>query len=505
MKKTDWEKMKSFKQAEIDLLSESKLSVESKCIPEHEEFLEWFSGRHNNPLVIDIKKSLHWFIEYMGHDSWLDRRRKLIDYFRRQENNQYENSENHDLENEKARLAFHEDWIAWYLYLAESLADRPAADEPGQSIRIYPFFATIGKFSKELKKVRGIDAKLHDLLKKRINQPDSVLFELVVAICYLKNGWKVEFIPEKAETKTPDLHVARGDQDYFVECKRLSKTTQYAKEENAEWRKRWREVVPLLNKYPHSVFLDVKFKVEVAKTDVKIVAEAFDNMASCGAVKSGDCYENEHVIICAKHINMGRVHSHLNKWLVRYPSAQLHSLVDDNYEPQGSYTFVGTVKLVTISPDNESVVNRFVDEIGKISCAKWECVAAESIDKKAKVVKNLLVKAVNQAPKNRSTIVHIGYETLHGPHIEYLRDAKIHALISSFCFNDKDIPSIFCHSFQPRLLEGEDWDFAETTKAYGFSEDPHNLLHDNLLMDREESIRVNGTHWSQDIEEYLNR
>lgn len=100
----------------------------------------------------------------------------------------YEEPEKYDVESNKGRMAFYEDWVAWYLYLAESLADRPAVDEPSQSSRVWPFFATIGKYSDELKKVKGIDDKLHDLLKKRINQPDSILFELVVEICYLKNG-----------------------------------------------------------------------------------------------------------------------------------------------------------------------------------------------------------------------------------------------------------------------------------------------------------------------------
>lgn len=482
-------------------------SIEDSTIQsEYKEFYELFDNRHDDPLTIDIKKALHWFLEYMGDDDWFERRQNVIEYFSKIAKNLNEEQDAYDFDsNKKSRMAFYEDWVAWYLYLAESLADRPAVDEPSQSSRIWPFFATIGKYSEELKKVKGIDAKLHDLLKKRINQPDSILFELVVAICYLRNGWTVEFIPETGKSKTPDLSVLRGNQNYFVECKRLAKVTEYSEKERAHWIKRWREVLPLLIQYPHSVFLDIEFKVEVEKTEVNLVAKVFQDMVLAGEVEHGSCFENEHVRVCVKHMDMKRIHDHFDKWMVKYPSPQLHALFDDNYDPQGSYTNACIAKLVEINPDSESVINIFADEIDKAYCAKWECTAVESINRKAKDVKNLLVKAVKQAPKNGSTIVHIGYETLHGPHVEYIRDAKIVELLSSFKFGDKDIASIFCHSFQSRLFANNEWDFAETTRYFGITKNPNELLNNNLLMDRDGTEKANETHWSQDMQEYLNR
>lgn len=498
-------KMKSFKQSMKNLSLQSKKSEGSEMLPEHKEFYEWFDKRYDDPFTIDIKKALHWFLQYMGENSWLDRRKKVIDYFSKMAKKLYEEPEKFDVDSDEGRMAFYQDWIAWYLYLAESLADRPAVDEPSQSSRIWPFFATIGRYSEELKKAKGIEDKLHDLLKKRINQPDSILFELVVAICYIKNGWNVEFIHESGKGKTPDLYVTRGDQKYFVECKRLAKVTEYSENERSEWLKRWREVLPLLLQYPDSVFLDIEFKIEVAKTDIGLAAKAFHDMALSGAVKHGFCVENEHVKVCAKHMDMQRIHDHFDKWMVKFPSPQLYALFDDDYDPQGSYTNACIAKLVEVSPDSESVIKIFADELDKAYCAKWVCTAIESIDKKAKDVKNLLVKAVNQAPENGSTIIHIGFETLHGPHIEYIRDAKIVELLSDFDFGDKDIASIFCHSFQSRLFANNEWDFAETTRLFGFTEDPNKLLRDNLLMDREGTVKANETHWSQDMAEYLCR
>lgn len=44
------------------------------------------------------------------------------------------------MEEERARIAFHEDWIGWYLYIIESIFERPVVDEIAQGSRIYPFF-----------------------------------------------------------------------------------------------------------------------------------------------------------------------------------------------------------------------------------------------------------------------------------------------------------------------------------------------------------------------------
>ncbi len=173
-------------------------------LKEHKEFYEMFEKRHEDPLTIDIKKALHWFLDYMGEEEWRKRRSKVIQYFRNTNRAIYGQSEKIDKGFDRGRMAFHEDWIAWYLYLAESLVDRPAVDEPFQSARIWPVLATIGQYVDELKKIEGIKFKLHDLLKKKVNQPDSNLFEFLVAICYIRNNWTVEFIPETSGRKTPD-------------------------------------------------------------------------------------------------------------------------------------------------------------------------------------------------------------------------------------------------------------------------------------------------------------
>jgi len=467
-------------------------------IPEHKEFAEWFDNRLDDEFTKDILKASNWFLEFMGETTWRERKENVIRYFSQMSKNIFEDKKDIGFSSNQGRMAFYDDWIAWYLYLAESLELRPMVGEPSQSARIWPFFSTIGKHIALLKLTTGIEFKLQELLIKKGNLPDSILFEFVVAICYLRNGWEVAFIPETGAHKTPDLHVKKKDREFFVECKRLAKGTLYSDKERTEWLKRWENALPYLTGYSKSVFLDVIFKKEVMETSEFIIADAIKELTSCKSTVQGSCLENKEIKVCARHIDMFKIHNHLKKWMVKYPSQQLNYLLDENYEPDGSYTSAYQIELVEVAPDKESVVNLFVKNIKKAYCAKWECIAEESIDKKARDVKNLLVKAVNQAPEKGSTVVHIGYETLHGPFVEFIRDNKIVELISSFDFGSKNIASVFCHSFQPKVLPDNEWEFAETTRYFGINSKPEDILEDNLLMQREHSVISNETHWMQD-------
>lgn len=149
--------------------------------------------------IIEAKKALAFLIQSMGENEWEKRRAAVVAYF-----NSIPNllpNKNHTTESARSRkpyapYAMYDDWMAWYMYLVESLVDRPACDEPMQSARIYPFFSTIGRHIEDLKSIGGINDRIETLLNKKRNQPDACLYEIVVALTYIRNGWKVDFIPE---------------------------------------------------------------------------------------------------------------------------------------------------------------------------------------------------------------------------------------------------------------------------------------------------------------------
>lgn len=472
---------------------------DTKIEDQYAEFYEHFNNRHNDPLVQKIKIAYHWFIEILGEHNWALRREEVLVYFNSM------NTENTDISllDEDARLAFYDDWVAWYLYLIESLADKPTVSAPPQFERIKYFFAVIGENKEKLMGVKGIDSKLNDLLIKTINQPDSILFELVVAICYLNNGWEVEFIPETGAHKTPDIKVVKGINTFYVECKRLAKVTQYSESERKEWLIRWKIAQPVMIQYHKPTFFNVIFKTEIVKTHTHIFLDAVKAIYNSRELeKSGVSeFSSEDIYVRAHLIDMQRVNDHLEKWYVKCPSPQLYSLLDEKYDPCGAYTVVCKLKPCYFDNEEPNALNTFIDDIDMPFCVKWVCIAEESINKKAKDIKKVLVGAVNQAPMGEPTIVHIGYETLHGPEIELVREKKIRELISKFDFMEKDIAIIYCHSFQSLPLINGNWDFAETTQYFSQSyEGQRNLLEQPLLLaNSEETTYSNEAHWVQDL------
>lgn len=473
----------------------------SKEIQESLERMEDGAWYHHTRIALE------WFLSYLKEEDWNVRKGNVVNYFREQEDKVYQNHSEaaEGYKDEKNRVAFHEDWVAWYLFLVECLHHRPLVSEMAQSARVFPFFSAIGRHIDIAKDIKGIDNKLNELLNGKMNQPDSTLFELVVAIMYARNGYSVEFIPETALNKTPDLKVTREKESYFVECKRLAKITEYAHSERQQWSERWFKLVPLLAGYKYPIFVDVVFKVEIQDTDKAILVNVFNRIKS--KVVKGKIlkYEDEEIVIHINVINMDEVNNHFEKYFVKWNSPQMVSLLAGGFNSSYNYSHLCNPKeLMRCGLDKDyDVLNIFCSGINNGFCVRWECIAEESINKKAKDVKTHLSKAVRQAPDKEPTIIHISYETLHGPIVEINRANKIAESINLFDCGGKDIRAIYCHAFQPSVSE-EDWEIAETTMRFGKNGfEPLNFLFHDLLLDEEDTIIESDTHWEQDISTLL--
>lgn len=468
-----------------------------------EEWQQIYEERQLIGWVKNTKLTLDWFLSYISPESWDARKKNVVRYFKRQHNLLLEGAGNAALamEEESARIAFHEDWMAWYLYIIESIHERPVVDELYQGSRIYPFFSAIGRHIELAKKIKGIDSKLHEILNGKNNQPDATLFEIMVAITYARNGWVVEFIPEKPTEKTPDLLVRKGGVSFYVECKRQSKVTGYSEEERKEWRARWMSLMPALMYFGNPVFIDVTFKTEVASTDRDIVKKSFLNIMLQGRLVTERTFEDATIKVGVRPINLAKVNAHFTKYFVRLNSPQFVSLLSGGFKSSDNYTHVTSpIDLVTVGPEDDyHALNVFCTGLNTAYCARWVCIAEESIDKKAKDVKKLLSKAVSQAPEEMPTIVHIAYETLHGPHIEFQRADKIIASLAGFDCKGKNICAIYCHAIQPSVSE-DDWEIAETTTRFGrHGILPELILPHDLLFDEADTQIRNDTHWNEDL------
>lgn len=452
----------------------------------------------NDGWVNDAGKALYWFIEHLGNTQWEERRNGVVEYFQSVKEKIYTESEIQIIEFEKSisPIAVYDDWIAWYMYLIESLFERPYCDDPFQSVRIYPFFASIGKNIDKLKKIPGIDKRLSDVLNKRKNQPDSTLYELAVASLYCRNGWSVEFLEESLDTKTPDLKVTKENETYLVECKRLAKVNEYAEKERTEWLKRSKHLFNAMRLLDAMTFAEIVFKVPIEETDETILGTAMSYYIQSGMLSEGLTLSNKEIDFKASLLDLNRINDQLLNASTRPHSPNMIEVLIGNYDKHGNYTQVlSPSEIEIINPESEDcILNEFYKSVHEAYFAKWDCIAEVSIDKKAKDLTKMLSKAVVQIPDNQRGIIHIGYETVTGTLVEIERQKKIQSMVEKFDFGNKNIQSIQCNALQLMPIPNN-FECDETTLYFEKGPDP--ILEDNLLFGFEEIVPGINVHWEE--------
>jgi len=150
----------------------------------------------------DVRRAFDYFASYLKQDVWKKRRTAIesqIESFHSSEPG--------------ARLSIADDRSGWYLYLIECFLFDQQKYEPLQGCRILPIFKRLGEDLELLKQIHGIDRKINALLNRDLQNPDTTLFEILIALLWKRNGWPlVEFIDESATEKTADIR-ATSDVD----------------------------------------------------------------------------------------------------------------------------------------------------------------------------------------------------------------------------------------------------------------------------------------------------
>lgn len=445
--------------------------------------------------------ALNWFIQIMGEDEWIERRQAVVNYFKSIDivNLTKGNIQPNDIHKFYHPIAFYDDWMGWYMYLVESIIQRPTVDDPFQSARIYPFFAAIGRGMIGLKDVPGITDRLKEMLNKQKNQPDSSLFELAVANLYLRNGWSVSFLKEKKFVKTPDFEINRGDQTFFVECKRLAKIPDSAENERRGWQKRFHHLASAMKAYGISVHAEVNFDIPISEVPEYALGQLFTYYCVTGWIKTGKTFSINSINFSVKVLDLVEINKTLKHQGPRLNSPSLIKVITGDYEMHGNYTQLfdfAHVEEVGLN-DGLHVLNKFCYGIHAVYSAKYKCHAKSSIEMKAKDVKKVLKKATEQFPSEKPGIIHIGYETVMGPEVETMRYEKTKVTVNNFDFKDINIEAVYCHAIQP-LIKIEEFECAETTLY--FEKNPRTILNDELLLNPPGLESVQSTHWDQDLE-----
>lgn len=326
------------------------------------------------------------------------------------------------------------------------------------------------------------------------DQPDSGLFEILVALRWLKSGWnEVELIPAASSEKSPDIRAASKRQEWLIECKRLAKSSEYSIKERESWLRMWLHLSRFLIHERIPVILNVEFHEEL-----EALPETFllDELAEKLKLTVLPCtiYSNQTCTVSVKFVDLKAAQAHLKSHYVRYPSEQLNLLIAGYRDPNRGFTSVVEGKIVSVG--EKSGLNRFLDEIRFAAGSFWHCDAERSIERKARDIRKHLAEAVSQLPANKKSVVHIGLETLDGALVEAKRYERICNTVFQFDLKGKDVRWIYCHLFQSYSPPTQGWVLDETVYHFsnenGFADEP---LNKRTLVVPDEDASSPAVHW----------
>jgi hypothetical protein len=304
------------------------------------------------------------------------------------------------------------DEIGWYLYLAEqSIADPPSL-ETDQASRVLPYLNALGRNLESILQVKNIESRIRRLVLPTPNQdPDQVIFELLVGARYVDEGWEVEAIPE-SQSRTPDFLVKRGTVELDVECKRLTRRAEYSEKERDAWLRQWEPAqrwlvnsrIPLITtiifhaevaSFPRNYILDL-LQQNIARLTSKEVVVDQDNCTIWGNLADLDAIQS---ILAANY--------------VKCSGSRERQVITGQHIPYFGLTYVvgGSRVKIGSRPNN---FNLYWDHINFVAAAYWRCDAEASIEAKARNVIKRLSSATDQLSGGRPGIVHIGIEASEG-------------------------------------------------------------------------------------------
>lgn len=437
----------------------------------------------------DVIKSWEWFISFLSANDWQRRKRRI------EQNisiNFRETKPFSEPLTEGTLIRIKDDVIGWYLYLLDVLINEPHKYEYFQGARVVPIFKRLGMDLEVLKRAGGVEKRIKDLLRKRSSEADSVLFEILTALLWMRNGYSVEFIPEKKGERTPDLVAKRNEDVFYVECKRQSKSSLYVYQETEKRQKMISHIGDSL--LTRNILLDITFHVELETLSDTYLKELLEEkLKTCG---SGCLVSNDKVKVDVNFVDIHSVKDHLKNNFVKHLSPTLNILIANREVDHKSFT-CGILGGFFRVGEGE-VNNLFISDIDRAFGVSWHCDADEAIWKKARDIKSQVHKAMNQFNSRDTAIIHIGIETLDGPEVERLRLEKITSTINSVDPNVTSLRWMFCHFFQSYTPPDSNWTFDETVSTISAYYNHQPPLKNNLMVVPEDGDVHDGlSHWDR--------
>lgn len=409
-----------------------------------------------------LQAGLDLFLNRLSAQEWQARRKGLIDVLR---------SDPGGRELAKAKsVRVQQDEIAWYLFLCEQALDDPLCTDVSQAQRALPFLAGIGARASYAPTVEGLDRKLDELLGQYKTDPDGLLFELCVALAYAECGWRVAFL-EEGQVKTPDMRAVREDQELYIECKRMARSTQYSEQERKSFLELWDNAKNLLTKNKQWIWFKAEFHVEAHELPKDLLREIF---SSALPIKPSPdpIHDSDRATVYARLIDRAAVERHFLEFRVKGNSPMLTHLLGGDWAPEdAAVTLMHLAKTSQVVGCELPVLGTYIDSI-HFACGITRQFDAEiAIEKKARDITKLLSEAVKQVPSDQPSVIHIAAETMEGAVVERRRTERVMAKVPDFV-TGKPVAGVRFHRLQCHQRTSLMFEVDETVDKFG----DHQLL-----------------------------
>lgn len=439
----------------------------------------------DDPIRQALKSGLKPFMDRITPEQWQKRRAELLHYL----NNRPTGTNLADAQSVRVR----QDEMGWYLFLCEQAIEDPMCTDVSQSQRILPFFAGLGYRWQHAHRVAGIERKLDELLQGQRKEPDGLFFEILVALSYAAAGWDVTFI-EEGSGKTPDMQVVRGHQEFFVECKRMIRTTAYSEKERNQFLRLWDAGKHVLVEKGQWIWFKGTFHVDPADLPDDFLRDLWHTSLPIGPGERM-LLDNEQATIQARLIDCDRVRRHMRDFKVKASSPMLTQVIGGDWAPDdSSVTLLPKVKLSHVTGCEVPELGMYIEEIA-FACGFTRDFDSEvSINKKAKDIKKLLSDAVKQVPLDKPSIIHLAAETMEGADVERRRTEKLMVGMPAFDFDGAPVALVRFHRLHAHQRAQMFFELDETVDNLHKDGIDLSLIPGNVVVPPDTPMRQ-GAHW----------
>lgn len=416
----------------------------------------------------DVEEWCHFLIGLVGDEEW-DKRRAEIDRFIE------DLGRSATVDDLHSRSWVPSDTAAWHLYACETWVRHPTAYPMAQGARHLPVVKSLMRDWPRLREIDGAEDRLtHGFMNER-DHFDAALFELLVAVAYLRAGWRdVAFLPPERDRKSPDLRVVdKQGHRLLVECKRKARVSDYARGERHQWLRLFAPIREWMVDRRRAWVLECDFHVPlVGLPDDWLVRKTLQRLELATA---GVVIDDADLTVTVREVNLAVVRAELREHGVRMDGSRFPTLLFGEFPPSSG-----------VSPAVEYMPRRgmphVADDVSWACAGIWSCDAPRAIEAKARHMRRDLAEAIDQIPPGELGAVHWGVDVYAGELVKREVYERTVATVAGFDLGSRAVEWVYAHIFEFLAPPEINFDVVEDVHYFGRAGNVTERLEPGLLI-----------------------